>query len=150
MRGKTQTPKLNIQYEMKMLDQKSRTFYDDLDEEEKKKFSTYLMIRWGSSVQGSPELQEYYLHATNQRLNKNFFDIYNHPKLQWLCASTISPGLGVYRHTWIGHKKKNPDESKKLKTLKEIFPTAKLDDLQTLSSITDKKEILEYKKKFGE
>ena len=150
MRGKTQSPKLNIQYEMKMLDQKSRTFYDDLNEEEKKKFSTYLMIRWGSSVQGSSELQEYYLHATNQRLNKNFFDIYNHPKLQWLCASTISPGLGVYRHTWIGHKKKNLDESKKLKTLKEIFPTAKLDDLQTLSGITDKKEISEYKKKFGE
>jgi len=48
MRGKSQSPKLNIQHEMRMLDQKSRTFYDDLDEEEKKKFSTYLMIRWGS------------------------------------------------------------------------------------------------------
>lgn len=134
---------------MKMLDQKSRTFYDDLDDEEKKKFSNYLMIRWGSSVEGSSELQEYYLHATNQRLNKNFFEIHNHPRLQWLCASTISPGLGVYRHTWISNKKKDSDQSKKLKSLKEIFPTAKLDDLETLSSIIDKKEISEYNKKLG-
>ena len=150
MHGKAQSPKLTIQHQINMLDKKSRTFYDELNDEEKKKFSNYLMIRWGSSVQGSPELQEYYLHATNQRLNKNFFDIHKHPKLQWLCASTVSPGLGVYRHTWISQKKKDSTENKKIKELRELFPTAKLDDLQTLACIIDKREISEYKKKFGE
>lgn len=150
MPGKSQSPKLNIQNEMKMLDTKNRHFYDDLDDEEKKKFSNYLMIRWGSSVRGSPELQEYYLHATNQRLNKNFFEINNHPKLQWLCASTVSPGLGVHRHEWVGHKKKDAGESKKIKQLKEIFPTAKISDIETMSKIIDSKEIASYKKNLGE
>lgn len=150
MRGKPYSNKLTIQHEMKMFDQKNREFYGELSEEEKKKFSNYLMVRWGSSVTGSSELQEYYLHATNQRLNKNFFEISKHPKLQWLCSTTVSPGMGEQRHEWIGFKKKDADENKKLKQLKEMFPTAKLDDLESLSTITDKRELSEYKKKLGE
>mgnify|MGYP003353058746 CR=1 FL=1 len=73
--------KLNIANEMRMFDRKVRTFYDDLTPEEKKKFSTYLMIRWGSSVQGGRDLQEFYLIACNERLNKHFFTINRHPKL---------------------------------------------------------------------
>lgn len=141
--------KLTIQNEMKMFDQKNREFYDELSEEEKKKFSNYLMIRWGSSVRGSSELQEYYLHATNQRLNKNFFEINKHPKLQWLCATTISPGMGTHHHEWIGFKKKDSDESNKIKKLKEMYPNLKLDDIEVLSSIVDKKEISHMHKKYN-
>ena len=142
--------KLTIQNEMRMFDSKNRAFYDELSDEEKKKFSSYLMIRWGSSVSGSPELQEYYLHATNQRLNRHFFELHKHPKLQWLCATTVSPGMGNHFHQWIGHKKKDPNESKKLNELKTIYPNAKLHDLEVLSNIIDKKEITEYKKLLGE
>ena len=52
--------KLNIANEMRCLDTKDRKFYDSLTEEERKKFSNFLMIRWSSAVQGSAELQEYY------------------------------------------------------------------------------------------
>lgn len=150
MHGKASSKKLSIFYEMKMLDQKNRNFYDELSDEEKKKFSNYLMIRWGSAVEGVPELQEYYLYATNQRLNKNFFDINKHPKLQWLCSTTVSPGMGQQKHEWVAHKKADQEENKKLKELKKIYPTAKVDDLKTLSSITDKKDISQYKKSLGE
>lgn len=143
------TTKLSIQNEMRMFDEKNREFYDDLTDEEKKKFSTYLMIRWGSSVLGPKELQEYYLHATNQRLNKHFFDIYNHPKLQWLCATTVSPDMGNHRHEWISNKKGDKNENDKLKKLKEIFPVAKMADLRVLSSIVDKSDFSEYKKLLG-
>ena len=67
--------KLSIQNEMTQFDRKNRKFYDELTDEERKKFSNYLMIRWGSAVQGSQELQEFYLIATNERLNKHFFAI---------------------------------------------------------------------------
>jgi hypothetical protein len=93
--------KLSIQNEMTQFDRKNRGFYDELTVEERKKFSNYLMIRWGSAVQGNRDLQEFYLIATNERLNKKFFDINRHPKLQWLCATTVSPGLGTHRHPWI-------------------------------------------------
>ena len=64
--------KLSIQNEMSEFDRKNRDFYDELTDEERKKFSNYLMIRWGSSVQGGRELQEFYVIATNERLNKHF------------------------------------------------------------------------------
>jgi hypothetical protein len=46
---------------MACFDRKDRDFYNSLTDEERKKFSNYLMIRWGSSVQGSRELQEFYV-----------------------------------------------------------------------------------------
>ena len=51
--------KLNIANEMRMFDRKVRSFYDELTPEERKKFSNYLMIRWGSAVEGSRDLQEF-------------------------------------------------------------------------------------------
>ena len=96
--------KLNIANEMAQLDSKNRNFYDELTDEEKKKFSNFLMIRWSSSVQGSGELQEYYVQSCNHYLNKHFFAINKHPKLQWLCATAVSPGMGSFRHQWISPK----------------------------------------------
>ena len=75
--------KLTIGNEMRCFDQKDRDFYNSLTDEERKKFSNYLMIRWGSSVQGSKDLQEFYLISCNERLNKHFFAISKHPKLHW-------------------------------------------------------------------
>ena len=67
--------KLNIKNEMRCFDSKDRGFYDSLTDEERKKFSNYLMIRWGSSIEGRRDLQEYYLISCNERFNTHFFDI---------------------------------------------------------------------------
>jgi len=141
--------KLNIANEMKVFDHKVRSFYDDLTPEEKKKFSTYLMVRWGSSVQGSRDLQEFYVIATNERLNKHFFNVGKHPKLQWLLATTVSPGLGSQRHQWIAPKKKEPGASGIKKQLAELFPTYKDDEIELLATITTKKELDAYVKQHG-
>ena len=82
--------KLGIANEMAQFDRKNRGFYDELTEEERRKFSNYLMIRWGSSVEGTREVQEYYVQSTNHYLNRHFFAINRHPKLQWLCATAVS------------------------------------------------------------
>lgn len=141
--------KLNIANEMKVFDHKVRNFYDDLTDEERKKFSTYLMIRWGSSVQGSRELQEFYVIATNERLNKHFFNIGKHPKLQWLLATTVSPDMGAHRHQWIAPKKKEPGAGSLKKQLAELFPTYKDDEIDLLAAITTKKELDAYIKLHG-
>ena len=141
--------KLNIANEMRCLDSKTRDFYDSLTEEERKKFSTYLMIRWGSSVVGASELQEYYLVATNERLNKHFFELSRHPKLQWLLATTVSPGMGNHRHQWIAPKKKEKGDNEVKKALMELLPAAKADDINTLSKLITKKELKELLKDLG-
>lgn len=134
---------------MKMFDRKVRAFYDELTIEERKKFSTFLMLRWGSAVEGSRELQEFYVIATNERLNKHFFDVGKHPKLQWLLATTVSPDMGAMRHNWIAPKKKEAGLSAKRKALMEIYPTYKDDEIDVMAAITTQKEIDEYNRKAG-
>jgi hypothetical protein len=141
--------KLTIANEMKMFDRKVRSFYDDLTVEERKKFSSFLMLRWGSAVEGSRELQEFYVIATNERLNKHFFDVGKHPKLQWLLATTVSPDLGAMRHNWISPKKKETGLSAKRKALQEIYPTYKDDEIDVMAKITTQKEIDAYHKAAG-
>ena len=85
--------KLNIGYEMRMFDRKVRSFYDDLTPEERKKFSNYLMIRWGSAVEGSRELQEFYLIATNERLNLDGEDSLTTNLGQWGVAPMVPTGV---------------------------------------------------------
>lgn len=142
--------KLTIQNEMAQFDLKNRRFYDELTDEERKKFSNYLMIRWGSSVQGSQDLQEFYIIATNERLNKHFFAINRHPKLQWLCATAVSPDMGTHRHQWIAPKKKDGATSEVKKILMELMPTVKMSDIETLASLVTKKELQELMKEYGE
>ncbi len=135
---------------MAQLDRKNRLFYDELTDEERKKFSTYLMLRWSSSVQATSQVQAYYLMSCNENLNKHFFDIAKHPKLQWLCATAVSPGIGTYKHQWIANKKKNAAyENKTLKALNQIFPLLKKQELEILASINSKDEIKSMLKEHG-
>ena len=146
--------KLNIANEMRQLDRKNRKFYDELTDEERKKFSNYLMIRWSSSVEnGNTDreklIQQYYLQSCNENLNKHFFAINKHPKLQWLCATTVSPNEGSKDHPWIKPKKKEAGASAIKKQLAALFPTYKDDEIALLAKITTKKELDQYIKDHG-
>lgn len=141
--------RLHIGNEMRQLDIKNRNFYDELDSDERKKFSTFLMLRWSSCVEGSQELQEYYVQSCNHYLNKNFFTLSRHPKLQWLCATAISPGLGTPRHNWIAPKKKEAGLGAKRKALMEIFPHYKDDEIDVMAEISTQKEIDAYNREAG-
>ena len=142
--------KLNIQNEMAVFDRKERDFYNGLTDEERKKFSNYLMIRWGSSVLGATELQGYYLQSCNHYLNKRFFEINRHPKLQWLCATAVSPGLGTQRHQWIAPKKKEAGASGIRKQIAELYPHLKDDEIALMAKINTKKDIDDYLKASGQ
>lgn len=142
--------KLSIHNEMAQFDLKNRTFYDELTVEERKKFSNYLMIRWGSSVQGSRELQEFYLISTNERLNKRFFEINRYPKLQWLASTTVSPDMGTHRHQWIAPKKREAGASGVRRQLAEIYPHLRDDEIELMAKINTKKEIDTYFRDSGQ
>ena len=142
--------KLSIHNEMFCVDRKDREFYNSLTDEERKKFSNFLMIRWSSCVQGTVELQQYYLQSCNHYLNQRFFDINRHPKLQWLCATAVSPGLGTQRHQWIAPKKKEPGASGIRKQLTELFPTYKDDEIELLAQLNTKQDIDAYLKQLGQ
>ena len=141
--------KLNIGNEMRQLDAKNRDFYDELTPEERKKFSTFLMVRRGSAVDGSREIQEYYVQSVNHYLNKHFFTMHRHPKLQWLMATAASPGMGAMRHNWIAPKKKEVGASAIKKQLRELYPHFKDDEIDLMAALTDKKEIAQLQRAYG-
>lgn len=141
--------KLDIANEMREFDSKSRMFYRELTDEERKKFSNYVMIRWGSSVSGSQELQEYYVISCNENLNKHFFDINKHPELQWLCATAVSPDMGIHRHEWIKVKKREGSNNKVEKFLRQIFPNHNDDEIELLAKINDIRDIKSMAREHG-
>ena len=143
--------KLYIGYEMEQFDKKNRDFYDELSEEEKKKFSPFLMIRWGADVQGSADLQAYYLMSVNERLNKNFFDISTtqHKKFQWLMATSVSPGMGKQYHKWLAAKKKDSANNKAEKFLAELYPELRYDEIKLLARINSKDDLKQLARQHG-
>ena len=140
---------LYIGNEMAAFDRKDRAYYDKFTDEQRKAFSTYLMLRYGASVAGSSDLQAYYLMATNERVNKNFFDLNKHPKLQWLLCTSVSPNMGKQHHYWQATKKKEGN-SKAQKFLAEMFPTMKQDEIELLAKINDKRDLENLARQHGQ
>jgi hypothetical protein len=96
-------------------------------------------------------MQAYYLMSTNERLNKNFFDISGtqHKKMQWLMATTVSPGMGVQRHDWLAAKKKETGNTRAVKFLREVYPNYKEDDIQLMAEINSRDELRQYARDLG-
>jgi hypothetical protein len=141
--------KLNINNEMRQFDMKNRGFYDELTDEEKKKFSNFLMLRWGSAVQAGSDIQAYYVMSLNENLNKHFFELSKHPKLQWLCATAVSPGVGAFKHAWIAPKKKEGTDNKATKFLKLMYPNSKDDEIELLRQLNTKDDLRQLAREHG-
>ena len=139
---------LEIKYEMQAYDRKDRSYYDDFTDEDRKKFSTYLMLKYGANVSGNKDMQAYYLMATNERVNKHFFELGKHPKLQWLCCTSVSPSMGSQFHYWLNAKKKEGD-NKSQKFLAKLYPNLKTDEIDLLAKINDKRELADLARSLG-
>lgn len=141
--------KLTIKAEMAAFDTKDREFYDGLTDEERKKFGLFLMLRYGSAVKADSLLQEWYIRATNERLNVNFFDLGRHPKLQWLLCTTVSPDMGKQYHEWIGMKKRAGEGNKVTKFLRKIYPEMKEDEIGLLGQLNGTADLKELARELG-
>jgi hypothetical protein len=139
---------LYIGNEMAALDRKDRAYYDKFTDEQRKKFATYLMLRYAASVTASTEMQCYYLLATNERANKNFFDLHRHPKLQWLLCTTVSPDMGTQKHYWQASKKATKN-NKATRFLTEQYPHLKADEITLLAQLNDTSDLKNLARKLG-
>ena len=75
----------------------------------------------------------------NQNVNKNFWDLNKHPKLQWLLLTCVSPDMGVFDHEWIAFKGKG-SKSKTANLLLKLYPTMKLKDAEVLDKQMTKED----------
>lgn len=132
------------------IDYGAKEVWKELDEDDRKGISFWLLNRYISSIEGTREQVELAVFKVNEYYNKNWNVLgTRHPYLQWqlLCAAG---GTGrVERHPWIGFKKKAGDGTKVVKFLKGLYPNMKDDEVELLAGISTKEEIRELARELG-
>ena len=73
-------PQIPLKDVMAAVDKKDRGFYKRLNDEQKKAFSAWMMMRYCSSVQGRDAAN--YIYLTNELVNFQFMEVSKHPELQ--------------------------------------------------------------------
>lgn len=127
------------------IDRKDTDWWETLTPAQQKKFSSWLYMRYTSSVTGNPDLARYYLLAVNELVNKKFSDVRKHPKLQYLLMTSASPGMGKQFHQFIAPPKMGKDNKKSnIKLFEKLYPNANSQELEILAAINSEEDILEH------
>jgi hypothetical protein len=134
--------KLPIKDVLAAIDMGAKSVWDELSDEERKAVGFWLLNRYVSSVKGNREKQELAVFKTNEFYNKNWNELgMKHPKLQWQLICQAGNTGKIEFHPWIGFKKKNGDNGKGIKLLKQIYPNMKEDEIELLANLSTKKEL---------
>ena len=83
-------PAIPLKDIMAALDKRDRGYYNRLTSEQKKAFSSWMMMRYASSVQGKDAA--HYIYMTNELVNRDYSEVSKHPELQWLLLSACGVG----------------------------------------------------------
>ena len=143
------TAKLDIQRELRAVDQKNYDFYSNLTDEERKAFSPYILMRYTASVQlPDRDIQEWYVEMTNEMVNKNHWDLSkDHKALLWKLFAATGTGVNCYHPYLAAGKKEKANKIEKL--LAELNPAMKMADIKLMARMMDKKDREELFDKMG-
>ena len=72
-----------------------------------------------------------------------------HKKLLWQLLCLAGNTKNIQYHEWIGHKRKSGDNTKIAKLLRTLYPNKKEDEIELLTKISNKKEIIQLAKDNG-
>ena len=139
-------PAIALKDIMAALDKRDKGFYNRLNNEQKKAFSAWMMMRYSSSVQGKDAA--HYIYMTNELVNKDFSEVSKHPELQWLLLSACGVGK-VQFHPYL----KPPNSKKKKDKISEfianIYPLAKTDEIELLVQLNSTEELKTFARSHG-
>jgi hypothetical protein len=145
--------KVELKEKIQAVDLGIRELWDELDETNQKalKGELFILNRYISNVKGQPrDIQEHFVYSVNECFNKHWFDLQQHPKLLWMLLCMCSYDRErVFFHQWIGFKKKENTDNKKVVFLAELYPSMKMKEVEMLASLTTDKEITALAKDCG-
>jgi len=143
------TAKLDIKRELRAVDQKDYSFYENLTDEERKVFSPYILMRYTASVKmPDQDIQEWYVEMTNEMVNKNHWELSkNHKALLWKLFAATGTGVNCYHPYLAAGKKEKANKIEKL--LAELYPSWKISDIKMMAGMMDKKDKEELFDKMG-
>jgi hypothetical protein len=94
---------------------------------------------WPSSMQDT-EWTKHYILFTNDIVNNGFFDLQNHPRLQWYLMSMVGVGE-MQEHQWLPVPHARRRKSKVDELLLRRFPTVSRRELEMLKEINTEEDI---------
>lgn len=132
---------------MRAVDFRNKDYYDRIDDKEKSLYSPYMIMRYASSVSGDRFYQEHYVEMINECVNKHLFTLSGkHKKLCWMLTSMCG-SLKQQFHPWVKPMKKVPNKS--LKTLLDLYPDMKEQDVEVLDKVITDKELEQLLEQHG-
>ena len=142
--------KLSIKEEMRAIDHRDRGWWDSLTEEEKKKVSIFVLMRYTSAVQTkNPDIEYHHLALTNELVNKHYNIIRHEPQLQHKLLQCVGIGSTQF-HPWIQPSKQKKGKAGKLmKWLQELYPVYNDDELELLVSTNDTQDFKDLAEELG-
>ena len=124
---------LPIDQVMSAVDLRKGDYYSKLGTDELKSLSTYMAQRWGSQVQGTQDLQEYYLTTVNDLSNLDYIAVGSaHDELRWRTLALCGIGQKM-RHEFIPPKGAKKD--KLTAWLIEQFPSLGDDEIELFRAL---------------
>ena len=119
LRSNVSKHKLDIFETLAAIDKHEVGFFSQLPEDQAKGFAAPVVLRWASAVEG--DLRDWYLIAINERANQHFFDIWQHPDLQYKLLASCGFGKKE-RHVWISGNKSKTRKRKEF--VSKYYPDA--------------------------
>jgi hypothetical protein len=145
--------KVELKEKIQAVDMNIRELWDELDEVNQKalKGELFILNRYISNIKGqSLETQQHFVISVNEYYNKNWFQLQQHPKLLWMLLCMCSfDGKKTFYHEWIGNKKREGNDNKKVQFLAELNPTMKMAEVEMIAKLTPAKELTRLAKDYG-
>ena len=131
-------PQIPLKDVMAAVDKKDRGFYKRLNDEQKKAFSAWMMMRYCSSVQGRDAAN--YIYLTNELVNFQFMEVSKHPELQWLLLSACGTGK-IQFHPYLKPPNAKKKKNKISEFLYQLYPNCKPEDIELKIKLNSNEEL---------
>jgi hypothetical protein len=141
-------PKILLSDMLNALDRRDKDWYNRLDDEQKKEFSPWLVMRYASSTSGPDYIQDHYLTVTNQLCNVNFSSLgKEHNELHWLCMQAVGVGANQ-THPFIKPPKRG-SANKLFAWLASKYPELSDEEIELMLSINSEDDFKSMAEQLG-
>lgn len=130
--------KLPLNDVLNAIDRRDFDWYSNLSDDMKKKWSSWLFVRYTSSVKGSGAADA--LLNTNEFVNKYYTDLYKHEELMWKLMCLTGSGKKQF-HEWIKPPTSTKKKDKVSEFISETFPHMKSDEIELYRKLNSDDDI---------
>ena len=131
-------PQIPLKDVMAAIDKKDRNFYNRLNDDQRKAFSAWMMMRYCSSVQGRDAAN--YIYLTNELVNFQFMEVSKHPELQWLLLSACGTGK-IQFQPYLKPPNAKKEKNKVSEFLYGLYPHSKPEDIELMIKLNTNEEL---------